>query len=79
MQHMATVHSDNLRCFQCDIQFYISTNYADHMHQVHNMSIRVLAAKSKCDVDVPIERLRFIPKKLDNDVSFGKKSCLNCI
>lgn len=69
LQHMATEHTDNFKCFQCNIQFYISSNYAAHMQSTHNMIIRVLSGKNKSEVDVPIERLRFVPEKLDNDVS----------
>lgn len=60
---------DNLRCFHCDLQFYLSSNYADHMQNTHKMVIRVVASKPKCEVDVPIERLRFVAEKLDSEGS----------
>lgn len=69
MQHMASAHTDNFRCFKCKIQFYMSASYAEHMQQNHNLSIRVITKKLKTDIDVPIERLRFVPDQLDNDVS----------
>jgi hypothetical protein len=71
MQHMAAVHKDNFRCFQCNIQFYMSYSYVEHMQQSHSMSIRVISGKKKTEVDVPIERLRFVPETLDNDVSLN--------
>lgn len=70
VQHMDTMHHDSFRCFQCNLQFYLSSGYVEHMQQQHNMQIRVLTSKKKCEVDVPLDRLRFLPQKLDNDVSF---------
>lgn len=40
------------------------------MQNTHNMVIRVVTSKNKHDVDVPIERLRFVPQRLNNDVSW---------
>lgn len=70
LHHMNMTHHDSFRCFNCNVQFYISSNYVEHMQQAHNMLIRVLTSKKKSEVDVPLDRLRFLPERLDNDVSY---------
>lgn len=77
VQHMETQHKDNFRCFHCNIQFYMSSCYVEHMNETHKMTIRVLSGKKASDVDVPIERLRFLPKILYNDVSFHPTACVH--
>lgn len=69
VHHMDTMHHDSFRCFQCNVQFYSSTSYVEHMQVQHNMLIRVLTCKNKSEVDVPLDRLRFLPQRMDNDVS----------
>lgn len=68
--HMDAVHHDSFRCFHCNFQFYMSSSYVEHMQTQHGLLIRVLTSKNKSEVDVPLDRLRFLPQKLDNDVSF---------
>lgn len=70
--HMEVVHHDSFRCFHCNLQFYMSSSYVEHMQDKHGLVIRVLTSKNKSEVDVPLDRLRFLPQKLDNDVSYSK-------
>lgn len=65
MTHMCSAHSDSLKCSICDKQFYLSSIYMDHMKAIHNKNVNIRSNKIKSDVDVPIERLRFIAKRLD--------------
>jgi hypothetical protein len=68
VSHMETLHHDSFRCFQCNVQFYMSSTYVEHMQTLHNLMIRVTSSKSKSEIDVPLNRLRFLPQKM-NDVS----------
>jgi hypothetical protein len=38
----------------------------EHMQTSHNLLIRVLSSKNKTEVDVPLDRLRFLPQRMDN-------------
>lgn len=68
-QHMATVHENDFKCIHCNEQFYISTDYVEHMKEVHRVTITMEAAKKRSEIDVPLERLRFVAEKLSEDTS----------
>lgn len=63
--HMHMAHPDALKCTICNKQFHLSTIYMDHMKAIHNKNVNVRSNKIKSDVDVPIERLRFIARRSD--------------
>lgn len=60
MSHMKLKHKNSLRCLTCDTQFYMSLDYLQHMKTQHGQNVKALTNKGKTDVDVPIERLRFV-------------------
>lgn len=66
MKHMAKIHPNDLKCFQCNEQFYISEKYVEHMQVNHRETISVKSSKKRSDIDVPIERLRFVPEITSN-------------
>jgi len=70
-EHMKSLHPDQLNCSTCDMQFHHTSNYCDHMLLSHNVSTNLEAHKDKREVDVPLEKLRFVPERVDNDVSFS--------
>lgn len=61
MAHMRSKHKNSLRCSTCDTQFYMSLDYVQHMKSQHDQNVKPFTNKGKTDVDVPIERLRFVP------------------
>lgn len=63
MSHMKEAHPNSNVCLACDKQFYMSFFYMEHMRDVHNQIVKPTIIKGKTDIDVPIERLRFIAKK----------------
>lgn len=84
MQHMAQEHEKDFKCVHCNLQFYLSSDYVEHMSSTHKVKITLEQAKKKSDVDVPMERLRFIPEKLNEDiiVSFlidNVRLVINCL
>lgn len=62
--HMKYMHPDKYNCSTCNRQFYISSEFMDHMKTIHNIFINISTTKTKYDVDVPLERLRFLPRKI---------------
>jgi hypothetical protein len=60
LAHMKVMHKNSLNCSLCDTQFYMSILYIEHMKSRHGKNVKALSDKGKTDVDVPIERLRFI-------------------
>lgn len=66
-QHMAEEHKDDFKCVHCSIQFYLSNDFVEHMLKTHKVSVTLNELKKKSDVDVPIERLRFLPEILNVD------------
>lgn len=69
MKHMETNHPSDFKCIHCNVQFYYSLDYAEHMQNTHKVKLQLSAAKKKDEVDVAIERLRFVPEQLGTDVS----------
>lgn len=67
MAHMAQEHENDFKCIHCNVQFYLSSDYVDHMLSTHKVKISLTALKKKSDVDVPMERLRFVPEMLNDD------------
>lgn len=61
--HMEASHPNSLKCFICKVQFYYSADYGAHMNDTHNQEIKIFSQKEKSDLNVPLERLRFLPKK----------------
>ncbi|KAG5682230.1 hypothetical protein PVAND_011595 [Polypedilum vanderplanki] len=66
LTHMHDSHNQALKCKECNIQFYMSFDYAEHMRNMHHISINISSNKSKTDIDVPLQRLRFVPKRIDD-------------
>lgn len=62
MKHMQSFHPNSFNCKICVLQFYYSSDYKDHMKMEHNQNISINTTKVKSDIDVPIERLRFLPR-----------------
>lgn len=79
MNHMRMVHPSSLNCFDCKTQFYCSKDYSDHMTVVHNTSVKYNHAKKKELVDVPIDRLRFVPEIIRDNVSVFNRFVLHSI
>jgi uncharacterized short protein YbdD (DUF466 family) len=65
LSHMNENHPDSLKCTVCNIQFYSSDNYVDHMRSSHNKQVAMRAAKSRTEIDVPLQRLRFVPRRVE--------------
>lgn len=69
-KHMADEHPDDFKCLECKVQFYTSYNYADHMMFYHHkQEVRVVNLKSRTDIDVPMERLRFSAEIFEREVN----------
>lgn len=62
--HVESVHPNAFKCNVCGEKFLASTNYIEHMTNEHNMQANYSPLKDKSEIDVPIERLRFVPQKL---------------
>lgn len=67
--HMEAVHKDDFKCVHCNIQFYMSTSYVEHMKETHRVTVTLTAAKQRSEIDVPMERLRFLAEKICEDTS----------
>lgn len=68
-KHMAEKHPSDFKCGDCDIQFYTSTNYVEHVSMFHQKIVQLKPLKPKAEIDVPIERLRFVAEIFDREVS----------
>lgn len=68
-QHMAQEHKDDFKCVHCSLQFYLSSDFVDHMWVTHKVKMTLATNKAKSDVDVPMERLRFLPEKFNEDLA----------
>jgi hypothetical protein len=66
--HMSLIHKDDFKCSNCNIQFYMSHNYIEHMLNFHDTHIDITPQKEKSEIDVPIERLRFVSEILEIEV-----------
>jgi hypothetical protein len=68
-KHLAEKHPNQFKCEECNIQFYMSLNYVDHIQFFHKQSIYLKTLKPRAEIDIPIERLRFVPEIFDREVS----------
>lgn len=62
VNHMKKFHTDSFKCLICDIQFYSSIIYINHMSTEHNMNVNIASNKTAEEIDIPFDRLRFLPK-----------------
>ena len=68
LTHMRDSHHGSFTCFPCNVQFYWSENYVEHMQNTHNASISVSTDKQLTEIDVPIQRLRFVAQRIGGPV-----------
>lgn len=60
MRHMKHSHPDDYKCSYCNLQFYRSTLFREHMENYHKMSCNVPELKTKEEIDVPLETMKFV-------------------
>jgi hypothetical protein len=63
---MASSHPDDYKCDECNMQFYYSGLYREHMFETHRKRIHVIEQKTRDEVDVPLDKMTFTPKIPDN-------------
>ncbi|CRK99722.1 CLUMA_CG013003, isoform A [Clunio marinus] len=63
MKHMSNKHKESFRCSYCKEQFYCSSRFTDHMLNEHGIRLRATFSKPIDEIDIPLNNLRFIPKK----------------
>lgn len=59
-RHMKFAHEDDFKCGYCDLQFYRSVLYKQHMTEFHKMTFDVPELKKKEEIDVPLETMKFV-------------------
>lgn len=60
MRHMKHSHPDDFKCTHCNTQFYRSKLFQEHMKSYHKMNYNVPELKTKEEVDVALETMRFV-------------------
>jgi hypothetical protein len=81
LSHMNESHPFALKCTECNVQFYMTENFVEHMQINHSTSVNKTSVKSKTDIDVPLQRLRFVPRRIEDDVRaphFGAPHIVSC-
>jgi hypothetical protein len=66
LRHMTSAHPNDFKCHLCSVQFHRSVLYKDHMKDVHKIFIKTEELKSKEEIDVPFENMKFVQKTLEN-------------
>lgn len=64
-RHMKANHPEDFKCEHCEMQFCRSGLYKQHMMDWHKMNLVVPEMKSKDEVDVPLESLKFVVRLPD--------------
>lgn len=59
-RHMKFSHPDDFKCEDCQLQFHRSTLYRQHMLENHLTKVDVKELKTKDEIDVPLENMKFI-------------------
>lgn len=59
-RHMKFTHPEDFLCNICNIQFYRSVTYRNHMLGTHKVVAKVQPKKTKNQIDVPLEDMKFI-------------------
>lgn len=60
IRHMKFSHPDDYNCTYCNIQFHRSTLFREHMVNYHKMTCNVTELKTKEEVDVHLESMKFV-------------------
>lgn len=74
---MSSAHPNDFKCNLCDTQFYRSALYKSHMKDTHHITLNVSELKTKDEIDVPLEQMKFkehVPDSIRVSVSLF---CLN--
>lgn len=58
-RHMSSAHPNDFKCNLCDTQFYRSVLYKSHMKDTHQIILNMPELKTKDEVDVPLEKMKF--------------------
>lgn len=61
-RHYKAVHPNDYNCDLCDIQFIRAASFKDHMKENHNKILLLPEPMTKDEVDVPLEKLKFVLK-----------------
>lgn len=73
MRHMKWNHPSDLKCSICQVQYHRAILYKQHMFENHDKVVNIVSLKTKDEVDVPLEHLRFV----EHVPASIRVSCLN--
>lgn len=59
-RHMSIHHPKDFKCLKCNLQFHYSSIYREHLWEAHKIRIDTFELKDRDDVDVPLEKMKFI-------------------
>lgn len=65
-RHMKFSHPNDYLCNICNVQFYRSVTYRNHMLGNHKVTVNVQQKKTKDEIDVPLEKMKFIERVPDS-------------
>jgi hypothetical protein len=75
-RHMKFNHPDHYKCESCQLQFHRSVLYKQHMMEGHGISVEIEELKTKDEIDVPLENMKFV-ERVPDSIRVSLKGDLN--